>query len=120
MTEICGVPLKTMVKDFSMEVVFAASDYDRIQLTVEDISRPGLQIAGYMDHFEPMRLQVIGNVDGEERYDGDTSPHSHFICRSCGKVADLPFSEVAMPDTSGVGRMDSCSVTFYGCCNECL
>ena len=65
-------------------------------------------------------VQVIGNVDGEERYDADLSPHSHFICRSCGKVADLPFSEVAMPDTSGVGRMDSCSVTFYGCCNECL
>ena len=63
MTEICGVPLKTMVKDFAMEVVFEASDYDRIQLTVEDISRPGLQIAGYMDHFEPMRLQVIGNVE---------------------------------------------------------
>ena len=37
-------------------------------------------------------IQVIGNVDGEERYDGDTSPHSHFICRSCGKVADLPLS----------------------------
>ena len=65
-------------------------------------------------------VQVIGNVDGEERYDADLSPHCHFICRNCGKVADLPFSEVAMPDTSGVGRMDSCSVTFYGCCNECL
>ena len=65
-------------------------------------------------------VQVIGNVDGEERYDADLSPHSHFICRRCGKVADLPFSQVAMPDTSGVGRMDSCSVTFYGCCNECL
>lgn len=63
MMEICGVPLNTMVKDFAMEVVFAASDFDRIQLTVEDISRPGLQIAGYMDHFEPMRLQVIGNVE---------------------------------------------------------
>lgn len=63
MTDICGVPLKTMVQDFSLEVVFAASDFDRIQLTVEDISRPGLQIAGYMDHFEPMRLQVIGNVE---------------------------------------------------------
>ena len=63
MTEVCGVPLKTMVQDFSLEVVFAASDFDRIQLTVEDISRPGLQIAGYMDHFEPMRLQIIGNVE---------------------------------------------------------
>ena len=28
MTEICGVPLKTMVKDYAMEVVFAASDFD--------------------------------------------------------------------------------------------
>ena len=63
MTDIYGVPLKTLVEDFSIEVVFAASDYEHIQLTVEDISRPGLQIAGYMDHFEPMRLQVIGNVE---------------------------------------------------------
>ena len=63
MTDIFGVPLKTLVEDFSIEVVFAASDYEHIQLTVEDISRPGLQIAGYMDHFEPMRLQVIGNVE---------------------------------------------------------
>ena len=65
-------------------------------------------------------IQVIGNVDGEERYDADLSPHSHFVCRTCGKVADLPFSEVNMPDTSGVGKMESCSVTFYGCCNDCL
>ena len=65
-------------------------------------------------------IQVIGNVDGEERSDADLSPHSHFICRTCGKVADLPFSAVNMPDTSGVGKMESCSVTFYGCCNECL
>ena len=63
MTDTYGVPLKKMVSDFPIEVVFAASDFDQIHLTVEDISRPGLQIAGYMDHFEPMRLQVIGNVE---------------------------------------------------------
>ena len=63
MTDTFGVPLKKMVSDFAIEVVFAASDFEQIQLTVEDISRPGLQIAGYMDHFEPMRLQVIGNVE---------------------------------------------------------
>lgn len=65
-------------------------------------------------------VTVIGNVNGEERYDADTHPHSHFICRSCGKVADLPMSRVEMPDTAALGRMDSCSVTFYGCCNACL
>jgi len=63
MTDFYSVPLKTVVKEFKLEVVYAATDFDRIQLTVADVSRPGLQIAGYMDHFEPMRLQVIGNVE---------------------------------------------------------
>ena len=46
-----------------MEVVYRSSDYEKINLTVEDVARPGLQLAGYFDHFEPMRLQVLGNVE---------------------------------------------------------
>jgi len=63
MNEIHSVPLTTLVEEFHLEVVYAASDYDKIRLTVEDIARPGLQLAGYFDHFEPMRLQVLGNVE---------------------------------------------------------
>ena len=57
------VPLKTLVEEFRLEIIHAASDYDAICLTVEDVSRPGMQMTGYMDHFEPMRLQIIGNVE---------------------------------------------------------
>ena len=32
----------------------------------------------------------VGTVNGLERYDGQTRPHSHFICNRCGRVADLP------------------------------
>ena len=63
MVDTYCVPLKTLVEEFRLEVVYTASDYDRIRITVEDVARPGLQLAGYMDHFEPMRLQVIGNVE---------------------------------------------------------
>ena len=63
MVDTYCVPLKTLVEEFDLEVIFASSDYDKIRLTVEDVCRPGLQIAGYMDHFEPMRLQIIGNVE---------------------------------------------------------
>ena len=63
MVDTYCVPLKTLVKECNLEVVYRATDYDKIRLTVEDVSRPGLQIAGYMDHFEPMRLQIIGNVE---------------------------------------------------------
>ena len=57
------IPLKTLVEQFHLEVVFAATDFDAVRLTVADVARPGLQLAGYMDHFEPMRLQVMGNVE---------------------------------------------------------
>ena len=58
-----SVPLTTVVKEFDLEVIYAASDYEKIRLTVVDVARPGLQLAGYYDHFEPMRLQVLGNVE---------------------------------------------------------
>ena len=58
-----SIPLRSLVEEFRLEVTFAATDYDAIRLTVADVARPGLQLAGYMDHFEPMRLQVIGNVE---------------------------------------------------------
>ena len=58
-----SVPLKQLVEEFRLEVAYAASDYDVVCLTVVDVARPGLQLAGYFDHFEPMRLQVMGNVE---------------------------------------------------------
>ncbi len=63
MEDMYSVPLSTLVNEFHLEVVYAASDYDKIRITVEDVARPGLQLAGYFDHFEPMRLQVMGNVE---------------------------------------------------------
>ena len=63
MVNMYSVPLTTLVKEFDLEVAYAATDYESIQLTVADVARPGLQLAGYFDHFEPMRLQVMGNVE---------------------------------------------------------
>ena len=63
MIDTYSVPLTTVVKEFHLEVAHAATDYEAIRLTVDDVSRPGLQLAGYFDHFEPMRLQVMGNVE---------------------------------------------------------
>ena len=63
MIDTYSVLLTTLVKEFNLEVAYAATDYESIRLTVEDVARPGLQLAGYFDHFEPMRLQVMGNVE---------------------------------------------------------
>ena len=63
MIDTYSVLLSTVVKEFGLEVAYAATDYEAIRLTVEDVARPGLQLAGYFDHFEPARLQVMGNVE---------------------------------------------------------
>ena len=63
MQDMHSVLLTTLVKEFHLEVAFASTDYEKIRLTVQDVARPGLQLAGYYDHFEPMRLQVMGNVE---------------------------------------------------------
>ena len=63
MADSYRVALKNLAEQFSLAVLFASSDYESIRLTVADLSRPGLQLAGYLDHFDPMRLQVLGNVE---------------------------------------------------------
>ena len=63
MIDTYSVPLTTIVKEFDLEVAFAATDYDQVRLTVPEVSRPGLQLAGYYDHFDPMRLQILGNAE---------------------------------------------------------
>ena len=63
MSDCYSVPLKELVREFDLNIDYAATDYDVIRLTVADLSRPGLQLAGYFNHFEPVRLQVMGNVE---------------------------------------------------------
>ena len=63
MIDTYSVPLKHLVDEFNLEIAYASTDYESIRITVEDVARPGLQLAGFFDHYEPMRLQVMGNVE---------------------------------------------------------
>lgn len=63
MADIYSLPLKTLVEEFDLQVEYASTDYASIRMTVADVARPGLLLAGFFDHFEPQRLQVLGNVE---------------------------------------------------------
>ena len=58
-----GVLLSSLVEHLHLEIAYKSKDYDSVRLTVEDLSRPGLQLVGYLEHFEPLRLQVMGNAE---------------------------------------------------------
>ena len=51
MIDTYSVPLKTLVEKFRLEIAYASTDFDSIRLTVEDVARPGLQLAGFFDHY---------------------------------------------------------------------
>lgn len=60
-----GVLLKKVVEEFNLTVAYGSSDYERVQLMVEEVTRPGLPLTGFFSHFERMRVQVIGHVEAD-------------------------------------------------------
>ena len=57
------VLLSELVQEFHLTFFHKATDYEKIHITVDDVSRPGLPLAGFFDHFEPMRAYVCGTVE---------------------------------------------------------
>ena len=60
--------------------------------------------------------------DGTSRYDAVFADHAHFICRLCGKVTDIPISELNITkQISGNfdGIIETQSLIFGGICPEC-
>ncbi|MHB1455092.1 MAG: HPr(Ser) kinase/phosphatase [Saccharofermentanales bacterium] len=60
---MAAVKLSQIIKEFDLEQVVKAGNPEEILISVADVTRPGLQLAGYFDHFGPDRIQVIGNME---------------------------------------------------------
>ncbi|MGL5243547.1 MAG: HPr(Ser) kinase/phosphatase, partial [Sarcina sp.] len=56
-----GVTVEKLIKDFNLEVVLEGQR--NIPINVNDINRPGLQLAGFYNYFAPERIQVIGKAE---------------------------------------------------------
>ena len=69
-------------------------------------------------------IASLGTVNGTERFDGDTTPHVHYICTSCGCVRDLegisvPQELSASAARASGGQVNCCQLTFTGTCSNC-
>ncbi len=58
-----GVDLQEIVEKMNLKNMTPDVDLSRIKVTVPDINRPGLQLAGFLDNFDAARVQVIGYVE---------------------------------------------------------
>ncbi len=58
-----SVSLKDIIEKQKLENLTPEIDIKKIRISQPDINRPALQLAGYFEHFEATRLQVIGFVE---------------------------------------------------------
>mgnify|MGYP000999238572 FL=1 len=67
----------------------------------------------------------IGDVNGQERYDGNVRPHTHFVCSRCHSVLDIPGDFVDKEQTKSAAEklgleVYSCDLLLHGICDKCL
>lgn len=58
-----SVPLAQLVEEFKLSIAFQSTDYDAICVEVDEVSRPGLPLTGFFEHFERLRVEVLGHVE---------------------------------------------------------
>ena len=70
-------------------------------------------------------IRSIGVVNGLERFDYNTEPHTHFICTECHQVLDLeeidlPQDVIHQTESCFGGKIDSFQLQFSGQCADCV
>jgi Fur family peroxide stress response transcriptional regulator len=70
-------------------------------------------------------IASVGVVNGQERYDGNIKPHTHFVCSGCGSVIDIPGEFLEENVEEAISKkyhlqVDSGEVIFRGNCSKCL
>ncbi len=56
-----SVTVEKLIKDFDLEIL--SEGEKGIEIFVNDINRPGLQLTGFYNYFAPERIQVIGKAE---------------------------------------------------------
>lgn len=65
-----------------------------------------------------LSLTITG---AEMRFDGDVSPHHHFLCEECGKIIDLNIACECFTKGAVEGnRVNELHGYFKGICKECV
>ncbi len=98
--------------------VFEQMNNERTNLSMGTVYR---NIKILVDQSLVQRIEAGSSCD---RFDGNTEPHYHFICRACGAVDDLPIEPLRELEEA-VNRVTSYKVEghrldFQGICPNCI
>jgi HPr kinase/phosphorylase len=63
MAENFKVSLQKLIDEFKLEVIYIHKDANDVMIDENDVNRPGLQLMGFYEYFNPERIQIIGKME---------------------------------------------------------
>ncbi len=66
----------------------------------------------------------VPGTGGPDRFDANTAPHDHFICKQCQTVVDVKTPQKNLTeeirDRDLPGKVENFSTNYFGLCEKCL
>lgn len=97
-----SVKLGDIIREFNLEILRTAPDYENVPLRALDINRPGLPLTGFFEHFDTERLLLIGLT--EHTYLSGLTPERRRECFD--KLMSYPVPALIL--TRGLGLPPEC------------
>ena len=63
MPEIYTLPLSKIIHELQLEATYLPKSADDILIQSRDVVRPGMELSGYLEYFDPKRIAVIGRAE---------------------------------------------------------
>ncbi len=94
-----GVTIQELINKMKLKNATPELDAEKVVLTHPDVNRPALQLAGFFDHFDNERVQIIGYVEQEYLRQMEPGRKREIYDRLLSeKIPCLVYSRSQMPD----------------------
>ena len=97
--------------------------YEKVRETIPNISL-GTVYRNLSNLESDGEIIKLDTSSGTSHYDGNIHPHTHIVCRGCGRIDDLDEEVPKMLMNYGNqhyrGEIEDLSLVFYGRCEECV
>lgn len=100
-----GVAITDLIEKMNLRNMTPEIDAEKIVLSHPDVNRPALQLAGFFDHFDNERVQIIGYVEQEyiNQMNRERKLEMYDKLLSC-QIPCLVYSRSQVPDEDMISR----------------
>ena len=63
MEDVYQIPLSRIIQELGLRELYLPNSADEIFITSRDVNRPGLELNGFCDYFDPKRIAILGRSE---------------------------------------------------------